>query len=110
MDELQELVLDEFLDEEKLHKLIFRVKVNSDRTIVHSFVILYAAKLNGKNHEIIKFDAKPGEGLHVHTYYSVPIERKLLHDPLNSETLEKLLYRVKQNWQWYYSQYKERYL
>lgn len=104
-DEEIEMELDEVLDGSGNHRLFVRYGHSPDYCVVNWFVVIYFAKLGDHVEEIVKYDGKLGEAVHVHRLYVHPPVKRYLSKPLAWGTIEECILAIRENWVDHYLSY-----
>lgn len=97
-----------FLDSEEKNFVLIRVHLLEDGQTIESFALAQFSFINGKKHEIVRFDAGCRETVHVHRWYAKARPKQFIGKPATWETLIELEEEIRQKWRQYLFLYKEK--
>ncbi len=97
------------LDNKQKNLLRIRILRTNDEKIL-SFAIIFTHAAETGTKVIFKADSSQNERVHVHYSFANPIRKEYHNRVVTVETIEHYVAHIKENWQWYLTQYEENYI
>jgi hypothetical protein len=111
MDSEYKLILKkQALGDDENNLIHVRILLNVETKQIEKFSVVYIHIGTKGEVNLFQADGSTRERVNAHHYYQNPPRKEYHTHPLTTETIQKYVDQLTQNWRWYLAQYKQNYI